>query len=554
MTLARDVDGTEGISGGDGGMMRVRAAGGGKKRGETNPAEEESERRSTLRLRLCTWNINGIRTVLKKYTPATLSSMCKGLNDPHILCLQETKINIENFDENNSEIDGYDVFWSTSQVKKGYSGVCVLARKGLTRSVRGGFGEPQFDQEGRILIVDVGFFVLFNLYVPNGRQDTRTDYKMAFLGRLRQEVDALLAAHRNVVLVGDFNICHQEIDIAQVERMRGQSGFLDEERRWVTALTQEGCMVDAFRTLHPTEPGFTWFDPHTHMGGRPVDTARPPRYHRLRLDYAFLSGPLMAQLGQCDPLPQVMGSDHCPLAFTLTDPQPPGALEGGAVAPEQAAPGDRSTSTATAPANASVTPTPTCATPTPTCATAPEKKEKVADPPPSPWHVQPPAQVPPKQPHKIVITLNCVATPLGGPEATSLHRTGAPLARPVTGLVDPGTRPAPGRADVPSPGAATLDRYFHITTPTDAAHAPSAPRPVREPHQVGAAGQARLQLGRKHPLPSPGSLHRPKAPRMATSPQGASGSILPPSPGSPLPQGQDSTAELRKEESRPGAG
>jgi len=253
-------------------------------------------------MRIITWNVNGLRAVLKKGFTDWLAD-----TQPDILCLQETRVDPGQLDAFWRPL-GYHACWHAGR-RPGYSGVGLLSRRELP--VRAGLGIPEFDAEGRTLIADLGDFVLFNAYFPNGSRDlSRIPYKLAFYAALLEEVDRLQAAGRPVVIGGDFNTAHQEIDLAHPRENREHTGFRPEERAWVDTYLAHG-LVDAFRSLHPAEPGhYTWWSMVTHARERNVGW---------RIDYFLVSAGLMPRVGAAYHLPDVMGSDHCPVALEIED-------------------------------------------------------------------------------------------------------------------------------------------------------------------------------------------------------------------------------------------
>ncbi len=252
-------------------------------------------------MKLITWNVNGLRAVLKKGFVDWLAEA-----EPDVLCLQETRMHPSQRKEAFWHPLGYHAYWHTAE-RPGYSGVGLLSRREL--AVRQGLGIPEFDVEGRTLVADLGDFILFNAYFPNGGRDlSRIPYKLDFYAALLAEVDRLHAEGRAVVICGDFNTAHREIDLAHPRENSEHTGFRPEERAWVDTYLAHG-LVDVFRTLHPDEPGhYTWWSMVTRARERNVGW---------RIDYFLVSEALMPRVEAAYHLPDVMGSDHCPVALVM---------------------------------------------------------------------------------------------------------------------------------------------------------------------------------------------------------------------------------------------
>ena len=255
-------------------------------------------------VRALSWNVNGIRAVHKK-----------GFLDwfhevrPDILCLQETKAAEEQLPPELREVEQYRAHFS-SAVRKGHSGV-ALYTKTEPASVAPGFGIEAFDSEGRTLIADYGHFVLLNVYFPNGKASPeRLRYKMDFYDAFLKFLDTLKAEGKNVVICGDVNAAHKEIDIARPKENSKVSGFLPEERAWMDELIAHGY-ADTFR-MFSNEPGqYTWWDQMTRARDRNAGW---------RIDYFFVSEGFADQVKAGHILPDVMGSDHCPIGIEITLP------------------------------------------------------------------------------------------------------------------------------------------------------------------------------------------------------------------------------------------
>lgn len=260
---------------------------------------------------LISWNVNGIRAVLKKDFINFLAD-----KNPDIICLQETKAEHHQID---AEFPGYEKFWCSSEVKKGYSGTAIFS-KIKPRDVTCNFPETiakkynlidsekrDANREGRILTVEFADFFLVNVYTPNSKDDLsrlsfrETAWDPAFLDYIK-----LLEKNKPVITCGDFNVAHQEIDLARPKDNVGKHGFTNEERAGFDKFIDAG-LVDTLRAQYPNTPAlYTWW---THWGG-----ARA-RNVGWRIDYFLVSKILKKQVSDSFILPEVMGSDHCPIGI-----------------------------------------------------------------------------------------------------------------------------------------------------------------------------------------------------------------------------------------------
>ena len=253
-------------------------------------------------MRLISWNVNGIRAVQKK---GFLEWFKK--EQPDMLCLQETKAHPEQLDENLLNVPGYTAYWSAAE-KKGYSGT-VIYTKEKPLHVAHGFGIERFDREGRTVIAEYPSFTLLNIYFPNGKKDQdRLDYKMDFYTATLDYCHALQKKGKQIVICGDVNTAHTEIDLTYPKENANTSGFLAIERAWIDHLLREG-FVDTLREKYPDKPElYTWWDYKTKARERNVGW---------RIDYFFITDGLKNKLREAFILDTVEGSDHCPLGITL---------------------------------------------------------------------------------------------------------------------------------------------------------------------------------------------------------------------------------------------
>lgn len=253
------------------------------------------------KIRIISWNVNGIRAVHRK------GFLEWFINEkPDIMCIQETKAVRKQFPPDIRTINNYHVYFSEAE-RKGYSGV-VQYSKIKPESVKNGFGIEKFDLEGRTLITDYGHFVLFNIYFPNGKMSPeRLQYKMEFYDAFLDYAEKLKDQGRNIVVCGDVNTAHKEIDLAHPKENSKISGFLPEERAWIDKFLSHGY-VDTFREFNPEPEQYTWWSYRTRARERNVGW---------RLDYFFVNQEFMKSVESSYILKEVMGSDHCPVGLDI---------------------------------------------------------------------------------------------------------------------------------------------------------------------------------------------------------------------------------------------
>lgn len=251
--------------------------------------------------RIVTYNINGIRSGIRKGLVEWLDE-----NDFDVVCFQEVKAHSGSVPLLLFESLGYHMHWHSAQ-RKGYSGVATFARKKPTR-VYQGLGMEKYDVEGRVLRTDFGAWTLLNCYFPNGKSGAeRQKFKMEFLEDFHYWVENLREDRPNVIVVGDYNIAHQNIDIHDPVRNKNTSGFRAEEREWMTNWFASG-FVDSFRHLHPDEVSYTWW--RTTQFSRAVNKG-------WRLDYQSLSDTLQDRIESVEHLHDAFHSDHCPVMLDI---------------------------------------------------------------------------------------------------------------------------------------------------------------------------------------------------------------------------------------------
>lgn len=257
-------------------------------------------------MKIISWNVNGIRAVGKKGFLPFIEREA-----PDVLCLQETKAHFDQVENSIREPHGMKGAWS-SALRKGYSGVATMERQDSRLPVREWIpriGIEKYDSEGRVVITDHGPFLLYNIYFPNGGSGPdRHDFKQVFLADLYEHLSAKIKQGRELVLVGDYNIAHREIDVYDPIKLAQESGFLPEERAWFDRFLSLG-FVDTFRHFRPDEKGaFTWWSY--------VERARPVN-RGWRIDYICVTTGLVPSLKAARVMDEIEGSDHCPVMVEL---------------------------------------------------------------------------------------------------------------------------------------------------------------------------------------------------------------------------------------------
>jgi len=252
-------------------------------------------------MKLLSWNVNGIRAAYKK---GILNWFSK--EQPDILCIQETKAMKEQLPDDLINVNGYNSFFSSAE-RKGYSGTATYTKVNPVK-VSSGIGIKEFDSEGRFLVTEFDEFVLFNIYFPNGKaKKERLQYKMDFYEAFLKHLKKLLKQDKRIVICGDVNTAHKEIDLARPKPNEKVSGFLPEEREWIDKLLEAG-FIDTLRVFNQKPEQYTWWDMMTRARDRNVGW---------RIDYFFISDNLKDNLKNAFILPDVMGSDHCPVGIEL---------------------------------------------------------------------------------------------------------------------------------------------------------------------------------------------------------------------------------------------
>ncbi len=254
-------------------------------------------------MRLVSWNVNGIRAVFKK-----------GFGDwfkaekADIVCLQETKAQPEQLTPDALNPHGYHGEFAWGE-KKGYSGVATFSKQ-APQKIERGLGLAAFDNEGRVLVTRHGDITLFNIYFPNGKaREERLKFKLDFYESFLNEVIPRYRRRGDdkIVICGDVNTAHQDIDLARPKENRAISGFLPEERRWLDCLLATG-FIDTFREFEKGPGHYSWWDQQSRARERNVGW---------RIDYFFISENLRPRLKSAFIEPETAGSDHCPVGIEL---------------------------------------------------------------------------------------------------------------------------------------------------------------------------------------------------------------------------------------------
>jgi exodeoxyribonuclease-3 len=256
-------------------------------------------------MKITTWNVNGLRAALKNGVANWFHS-----EDPDVLCLQEIRSRPDQLTVDQRGIfENYNPVWSPAE-RPGYSGVATFSKTPPLDSEKG-LSIPRFDEEGRAIQTIFPDFRIFNLYVPNGKRDlSRVEYKLDFYQELLEICDGLHQQGEKIILCGDFNTCHQPIDLANPDSNSETTGFLPEERAWIDLYLEHG-FHDIYRDLYPEREQYSWWTYRFQSRQRNIGW---------RLDYFLISEMLMDQVEDVIIHDDVLGSDHCPVSL-LIDPK-----------------------------------------------------------------------------------------------------------------------------------------------------------------------------------------------------------------------------------------
>jgi len=255
-------------------------------------------------LRITTWNVNGLRAALRKGAADWWDA-----ERPDVLCLQEIRSRPDQLTADQlTQLERVHAEWNPAQ-RAGYSGVATFSIPEPLASEKG-LGDERFDIEGRVIQARSQDFTLFNIYFPNGGRDhSRVGYKLDFYAYLLALCDQMHKAGEQIIICGDFNTAHQEIDLRNHKQNQNTTGFLPEERAWIDKYLDHG-FVDAYRQLYPDREQYTWWTYRSNARQRNVGW---------RLDYFLVSESLMARVEDVIVHDDVLGSDHCPVTLVIQD-------------------------------------------------------------------------------------------------------------------------------------------------------------------------------------------------------------------------------------------
>jgi exodeoxyribonuclease-3 len=252
-------------------------------------------------VRIISWNVNGLRALLKKDALRPVLSWT-----PDLVCLQEIKVRPEQLTDDQRNIPGYQIIWNPAE-RPGYSGVATILREPPLEFEQG-LVAPQFDIEGRAIRTRHPGFLLFNVYFPSGQRGTeRVDYKLRFYGHLLETCKALHAAGEDIIITGDFNTAHMPIDLKYPKQNVKTSGFLPEEREWVQKFLDCG-FLDVYRAFYPQREQYTWWTYRLNARQRGIGW---------RLDYFLVSEALLSRVRDVIIHDEIPGSDHCPVELNI---------------------------------------------------------------------------------------------------------------------------------------------------------------------------------------------------------------------------------------------
>lgn len=251
-------------------------------------------------MKIISYNVNGIRAALKKGFIDWLKSA-----NPDVVCIQETKAHKEQLDLEVFEEAGYPYHYWFSAQKKGYSSVAILS-KTEPKYIEYGTGIESMDFEGRNLRVDFEDFSVMSLYLPSGTNDARLNFKLNYMDEFQAYVNELRKEIPNIIICGDYNICHEEIDIHN-PKMKGVSGFLPIEREWIGSFIDSG-FIDSFRHLNKEPHNYSWWSYRANARNNNKGW---------RIDYNMVSEPMKDRISRAYILPEAKHSDHCPIVVEI---------------------------------------------------------------------------------------------------------------------------------------------------------------------------------------------------------------------------------------------
>ena len=254
-------------------------------------------------MKLISWNVNGVRAVVKKGFLDWLDQ-----EQPDILCLQETKAHVDQLTAEILTDHGYHTFWHSGE-RRGYSGVATFCKE-EPLYVQEGLGIERYDAEGRVLLTEHENFLLYNIYFPNGQKDNiRLQYKLDFYDELLPIINEQVESGNNVVVTGDWNTAHHPIDLARPKQNVNTSGFMLIEREKLDMYVENGW-IDTFRLFHPEGDRYSWWT--YRFGARERNVG-------WRIDYFFVNEGVLDNVVDADIHDEIMGSDHCPVSLELSE-------------------------------------------------------------------------------------------------------------------------------------------------------------------------------------------------------------------------------------------
>lgn len=251
-------------------------------------------------MNIASYNVNGIRAALNKGFIDWLTA-----TNPDVICLQEIKVLKEQLDLSLFEEAGYKYHYWYSAQKKGYSGTAILSKEEPDH-IEYGTGIETMDFEGRNIRADFGDISVMSMYLPSGTNDARLSFKFNYMDEILAYLSELRNSKPNLVVCGDYNICHEPIDIHN-PKMKGVSGFLPEEREWLSKFIDSG-FIDSFRFLNPEKQQYSWW---SYRANSRVNNKG------WRLDYAMVSEPLKERISRSVILNEAYHSDHCPILVEI---------------------------------------------------------------------------------------------------------------------------------------------------------------------------------------------------------------------------------------------
>ncbi len=258
-------------------------------------------RKKKEHVKIVSYNVNGIRAALKKGFLDWLQAV-----NPDVVCLQEIKAQEEQLDLSVFEAAGYaNNFWYSAQ-KKGYSGVAILS-KTKPDHIEFGTGIDTMDFEGRNIRADFGNLSVMSMYLPSGSNMDRLAFKLNYMDEIWDYLDTLKKVRPNLIVLGDYNICHEAIDIHNPLGLKNVSGFLPVEREWISNLMESG-FIDSFRHFNKESENYTWWSYRANARNNNKGW---------RLDYAMVAEPLRKRLKRSIILSEAKHSDHCPILVEL---------------------------------------------------------------------------------------------------------------------------------------------------------------------------------------------------------------------------------------------